>query len=108
MSQDIEKRRYCCTPSAPGVRVLTFPDGSKAAVIGLEDILAGICSEGRQVNEETAREIVDRVAVRNYIPSSDRARMEYSDVLLEEYKKYCQYGCEGQSGGIDPEPTGRS
>ena len=108
MSQDIEKRRYICIPSMPGMRILTFPDGSKAAVVGLEDILADICSEGRQVNEETAGELVDRLAMKNYIPSSDGARKEYSGVLLKEYERYCKNGRERQPGGVDPEPADRS
>ncbi|MDD3846916.1 MAG: hypothetical protein PHC90_11225 [Syntrophorhabdaceae bacterium] len=97
MSQDIEKRRYCCTPSMPGMRVLTFPDGSKTGVVGLEDVLAGVYSEGRQVNAETAEEIVKRLAVKNYIPSSDLARKEYSEVLLKEYGRYCQSWHQGDS-----------
>jgi hypothetical protein len=41
------------------------------------------------VNEETAEEIINRLeAKKNYIPSSDRARKEYSYVLLKEYRKY--------------------
>ena len=106
MSQDIEKRRYMCTPSMPGMRVLTFPDGTKAGVVGLEDVLAGVYSEGRQVSAETAEEIVSRLAVKNYIPSSDVARKEYAELLLKEYGRYCQYVCEMQPGGIDPRPGG--
>jgi hypothetical protein len=101
MSQDIEKRRYICTPSVPGMRVLTFPDGTKAGVVGLEDVLAGVCAEGRQVNAETAGEIVSRLAAKNYIPSSDLARREYAELLLKEYGRYCQYVRATKPGGID-------
>jgi len=107
MSQDIEKRRYlCCTPSVPGMRVLTFPDGSKAAVVGLDDVLAAVYAEGGQVNAETAEEIVNRLAAKNYIPSSDVARKEYAEVLLKEYGKYREHGGVGQPGGVDPRSAG--
>jgi hypothetical protein len=58
-------------------------------VNGLDEILADVYSEGRRVNDETAEEIINRLeANKNYIPSSDRARKEYSYVLLKEYRKY--------------------
>lgn len=47
--------------------------------------------EGRQANQETAREIVKRLEVaKNYIPSSDLVRREYGHVLLEEFKSYAK------------------
>jgi len=94
MSEDIEKRRYICTPSTPGIRILTFPDGSKSGVARLEEILADVYSEGKEVNRTTAEEILDRLALKNYIPSSDSARKEYSDLLLKEYGKYVKARAE--------------
>jgi hypothetical protein len=55
----------------------------------LNEILADLYSEGRQPNKEAAEQILDRLEARkNYIPSSDRARKEYTYVLLKEYRKY--------------------
>jgi predicted transcriptional regulator len=69
--------------------MLSFPDDTQIGVNGLDDILSDLYHEGRQVNEETAEEIINRLeAKKNYIPSSDRARKEYSYVLLKEYRKY--------------------
>ena len=69
--------------------MLKFPDNTRVRVNGLNEILADLYSEGRQANEETAKEIIDRLeAKKNYIPSSDRARREYSYVLLREYRTY--------------------
>jgi hypothetical protein len=69
--------------------MLSFPDGTKVRIIGLDDILAELYSEGRQANRKTAEEIINRLeAKRNYVPSSDRTRNEYAYVLLEEYRKY--------------------
>jgi len=69
--------------------MLNFPDDTQVGVIGLDEIMAELYSEGRQANEETAKEIIDRLeAKKNYIPSSDRVRKEYAYVLLKEYRKY--------------------
>jgi hypothetical protein len=69
--------------------MLSFPDDAQVRVNGLDETLADVYSEGRQANDETAKEIINRLeANKNYIPSSDRARKEYSYVLLKEYRKY--------------------
>jgi predicted transcriptional regulator len=69
--------------------MLKFPDGTKIRLVGLDEILADLYSEGKQPNKKTVEEIINRLeAKKNYIPSSDRARKEYSYVLLKEYRKY--------------------
>ena len=69
--------------------MLRFPDDTQIRVNGLDEILADLYSEGRQPNQETAEEIINRLeAKKNYIPSSDRTRKEYAYVLLKEYRKY--------------------
>ena len=69
--------------------MLTFLDDTQVRVNGLDEILADLYSEGRQANQETGEEIIERLeAKKNYIPSSDRVRKEFSYVLLKEYKKY--------------------
>jgi hypothetical protein len=66
---------------------LRFPDGTKIKIIGLDEIMAELYSEGRQPNKETAEELLDRLEKNNnYIPSS--ARREYKSVLLKEYRDY--------------------
>lgn len=57
-------------------------------MIGLDEILAEIYSEGRLANQETAEEIMNRLAKKNYIPSSEITRREYRHLLLEKYKEY--------------------
>ncbi len=67
--------------------MLRFPDGTRIRIIGLDEILADLYSEGRQPNKETAEEILDRLEKsNNYIPAS--ARREYKSVLLKEYRDY--------------------
>jgi predicted transcriptional regulator len=69
--------------------MLSFTDDIEVGVIGLDEILADLYAEGRQANEETAEEIINRLeAKKNYIPPSERARREYAYVLLKEYRKY--------------------
>ncbi len=69
--------------------MLTFPDNTRVRVNHLNEILADLYSEGRQANQETAEEIINRLeAQKNFIPSSDRTRKEYAYVLLKEYRKY--------------------
>ena len=69
--------------------MLKFPDDTQIRVNGLDEILADIYSEGRQANQETAEEMIKRLeAQKNFIPSSDRTRKEYTYVLLKEYRKY--------------------
>ena len=59
--------------------------------------MAELYSEGRKADNVTAEEIIKRLeAKKNYIPLSERARKEYSYVLLKEYRKYVKdrSGCE--------------
>ena len=65
--------------------MLRFPDDTQVLVTGLVEILADLYSQGRQANQETAEEIINRLeANKNYIPSSDRTRKEFAYVLLKE------------------------
>lgn len=67
--------------------MLRFPDDTRVRVNGLNEILADLYSKGRQANQETAEEILDRLEKNdNYIPPS--ARREYKSVLLKEYRDY--------------------
>ena len=67
--------------------MLKFPDDTQIRVNGLNEILADLYSEGRQANQETADEILDRLEKNNnYIPPS--AQREYKSVLLKEYRDY--------------------
>jgi hypothetical protein len=69
--------------------MLRFPDNTQVRVIGLSEILADLYSQGREANQETAEEIINRLeAGKNYIPSSDRTRKEFAHVLLKEYREY--------------------
>jgi hypothetical protein len=71
--------------------MLKFLDDTQSSAFGLDEILADLYAEGRKANDETAQEIITRLeAMKNYIPSSDRARREYRYVLLREYRTYAK------------------
>jgi len=53
--------------------------------------MAGIYSEGREANHDTAEEIIRRLeGLHNYIPSSEITRREYTNILLKQYKEYIE------------------
>jgi hypothetical protein len=63
--------------------MLRFPDGTQVRITGLNEVLADVYSEGKQVNQEAAEEIISRLETRkNFIPSSDCTRKEYAYILL--------------------------
>jgi hypothetical protein len=82
--------------------MLTFPDGTQAGVMGLNEILAAIWNEGGQPGPETADEIVKRLSVLNYIPPS--ARSEYREVLMKEYERYAASRAAATAGDACPAP----
>lgn len=78
----------CSIVSVPGVRTLSFPDGSEAGVVGLDRIFAEMRRAGRQPNSETASEIVDRLAQENYVAFV--ARPMYEEAVLKEYRAFLE------------------
>ena len=76
----------CCVPPAPGLRLLTFPDGTQSGVFGLDEAFAAVYAEGGQVHPETAEEIIEQLSVKNYIAPT--IRQKYFDLIIEEYGRY--------------------
>lgn len=69
--------------------MLKFPDDTQVGVLGLDDIMAELCAEGRKANDETAQEIIARLEAKsNHIPPSEAGRKEYAYSLLNEYRAY--------------------
>jgi len=67
--------------------MLRFPDKTQVRLHCLDEVLTEVYSEGREPNNKTAEEILDRLEKHNnYIPAS--ARREYKSVLLKEYRDY--------------------
>jgi hypothetical protein len=88
VSNDPDRAGSCCAQPIKGLTRLTFSDGTHVQVNGLDQILAAMHTVGRQVNTDTAAEIVKRLRQKNYIPSSDR--LEYEGLVLREYKKFVE------------------
>jgi Ca2+-binding EF-hand superfamily protein len=69
--------------------MLKFFDDTQVGVIGLDDIMSELYSQGRKPTDKAAEEIIKSLEARNnYIPSSERVRKEYAYVLLNEYRTY--------------------
>ena len=69
--------------------MLIFPDNTQASVKGLDDIMAELYAQDRKPTDETAEEIINRLKEKkNFIPSSEDVRREYTYVLLREYRNY--------------------
>jgi hypothetical protein len=83
--------------------MLTFPDGTQSGVLGLDDIFAAVYSEGMAASADTAKEIVERLAARNYIAPSVRQR--YCDLVMEEYRKYIENRTSGRTGDDKTPPA---
>ena len=77
--------------------MLKFFDETEVGLIGLDDIMAELYSEGRKPTGETAEVIIKRLEERNnYIPPSERVRKEYAYALLKEYRMYVkERSCSG-------------
>ncbi len=88
MLNDADKGGGCCAQPVKGLTRLTFFDGTHVQVNGLDEILAVMYAEGRQVSADTAAEIVERLKRKNYIAPS--GRLEYESVVLREYRKYVE------------------
>ena len=71
--------------------MLRFMDDTKTTVVGLDEIMADLHSMGRQVDRQTAEEIIARLeALNNHIPEADSTRKEYAQVLMKEYREYVE------------------
>ena len=70
---------------------MKFIDDTEIGVFGLDETLAELYAEGRQVDQETAKEMIKRLeAHENYIPTSEVTRREYTHLLLKEYQEYIE------------------
>jgi hypothetical protein len=68
--------------------MITFPDGTKSGIIGLDEVFEELAGQSRQPSEATAEEILNKVENRNYIPSSQRHI--YKHLFLEEFRRFLE------------------
>jgi len=76
----------CCRPPARGYRLLAFPDGSQAGVMGLDRIFDDAYREGKVPDPSVANELVNRLSENNYIALLRWS--QYEAVILEEYQRF--------------------
>jgi len=76
----------CCPAAAARmVKKLTLPDGSQLGIVNLESILKEVAGLKLADDRALKKELLQRVKIHNYVPpASDN---EYSEALLEEYKR---------------------
>ncbi len=66
--------------------MITFPDGTKSGIIGLDEIMEDLYRQGKQPSESSAEEILIKAENHNYIPSSQRHI--YKHLFMEEYRHF--------------------
>ncbi len=88
MSQNANLGSCCATP-VPGLRKITFPDGDQVGLMGLDEVLDALYREGREPDDSTAMEIIERLRDRkNYIPYNSSVQDLYKRTLLNEYRRF--------------------
>jgi hypothetical protein len=78
----------CCRPGISGLRLLTFPDGSRVGITGFDAVVEEVYQEGKPANLTTAKEIMERLKGRNYFATS--AAQIYQELFLAEYKQFVE------------------
>jgi hypothetical protein len=78
----------CCGSSIPGVRKIAFQDGDQVGLIGLDAIMEALYKEGKQPDDSTAMEMINRLREKNYISSSSLVQELYQKALLNEYQRF--------------------
>jgi hypothetical protein len=68
--------------------MLTFPDGSKVGIVGLNEIMEEFYHQGKLANFEVASELMEKLETRNYFPSSELNI--YKMLLLSEYESFLE------------------
>ncbi len=76
----------CCIPPTRGYRLLTFPDGSQAGVMGLGEIFEEAHREGKMPDPSVAAGLVARLSEKNYIAPDQLSA--YEELVLAEYRKF--------------------
>jgi HD superfamily phosphodiesterase len=68
--------------------MITFPDGTKTGIYGLDAVMEEMYREGKPVNDATALEMMERLEGSNYFARS--VRHIYKNLLRAEYRRYLE------------------
>jgi hypothetical protein len=74
----------CPICAAKSIRILTFPNGVKTGIIGLDDIMKEVVGLGFTDAPTIKSELLQRVKADNYV--EPRVEGEYKEVLFKEYE----------------------
>jgi hypothetical protein len=98
-SKGSQSRGPCREKFISGLRLITLPGGSKAGLMGLDQIFEDLYKGEVKPDDETAAEIVRRLRKQNYITPS--IRHLYEEALLKEYEKYFYRKIESFARGFN-------
>jgi hypothetical protein len=68
--------------------MITFPDGTRSGVVGLNEVMEYLYLEGKPATDAVAIEMMEALESRNYFPSSERHI--YKALLLSEYRHFLE------------------
>ncbi len=87
MSQDTRPGAAgCCGPSIKGLRRLTFPDGTRVGITGLDEVMERLYRDGRLADARIAADIMEELKSENYFAPS--ARPAYEELFSREYQRF--------------------
>jgi len=68
--------------------MITFPDGTKSGIIGLDAVMEDLHRQGKPANEAAAVEMIERLEPHNYFAPSQLHI--YKSLLLTEYRRFLE------------------
>jgi hypothetical protein len=74
--------------SVRGIRMITFPDGTKSGIKGLDMLMEELHRQGKPAVSDTISEMMEILEHDNYFAPAERHI--YKFLLLEEYRKFLE------------------
>jgi len=68
--------------------MITFPDGTKSGIIGLDAVMEDLYRQGKPANDAAAVEMIERLEMHNYFAPSQL--YIYKSLLLAEYRRFLE------------------
>jgi hypothetical protein len=76
----------CCKPAFSGLRQITFADGSKEGVIGLEAVMEDLYCQGKPADPAIGMAILELLKKQNYFAPA--AHPQYAEIFSREYRQF--------------------
>ena len=68
--------------------MITFPDGTRSGIVGLDAVMEDLYREGKPASNATVLEMMERLERHNYFAPS--ITHIYKSLLLEEYRRFLE------------------